>query len=791
MLRRDSWLNLPRLQFLRLRPYGQALATPAVRVWLGFAWVVILLMASIEGIVWGLISASIVPEELTWLRPIAGIFMFILMFSIIWIVDASLVMSERPVLRARRWNQTANQGVTALLRWLVGIALRVVIVAVSLYVTAPFLGKLIRSDDIATYHQQQVEQYFAQRDAALQTRIRAHADALAATYQEQVAPLEADIARITQVLAQETARRAQMEAEFAPEIALLRQDLVAVRERVGNEVMGRNGRPEGRGPEARKWEANAKQIASVLADKQAEVDLRLAGVITQIKQLETQLRERTAQLTQLRQEQHARLEEAAANLTAQQPPTNPPRLSFAARSKILNALRHSPDESGVPHFETVEGFSQAALGVLFFSLLALKLFEPASVSAYFSETLQLQYRKYLVGGLVEIPGFERWDDPDHRLNPIEFVRLWLLYEKDPAAFYAARQALLEVREPLLKYQAEQALEQQLLTLRQDNLSQEQESSARRRDLELAAYDEELSLRTAQLKAQLDHDTQAQLEHRRAELATELHRARSDWARQRALEEEHLGQQREAFEQTQLAAQTELQARLCDLDRLREQSLHDAHQRDVERQRAHVQELVELAAQRRREAFQQRLTALRVELTRLRGTETKQRVDGEQLRLNGQKLAEQLAALREQVATLDTTAATQQAELAQVRQQLAAANRTAHPQVAGFWRWFGLRVTTGATVVQLERELKKLERTAQVTVKRLAKQRELLRRLEVRKLAQDGNEVEVLARQAATQARITFYEDSLGNLLQSQLDTTTNLAAPPELSAETNPAAPAS
>jgi hypothetical protein len=777
-LRKESWLNLSRLQFLRLRPYGQTLATPAVRVWLGFAWVVILLMASIEGIVWGLVSASIVPEGITWLRPIVGIFMFLLMFSIIWIVDASLVMSERPVLRARRWNRSANQGIGALLRWVVGVALRVVIVAVSLYVTAPFLGKLIRADDIATYHLRQVEQYHAQREAALQIRIRARADQLAATYHDRTAPLEADLARLNQALAQERARRAQMELEYAPELALLRQDLVAARERVGNEMMGRNGRPEGRGPEARKWEANANQVASVLAKKQAEVDQRLADVINQIKALETEVAERSAQLMVVQQEQQTRLEQATVEVTAQQPEAAPPRLSFAARSKILHALRQSPDEFGVPHFETVEGFSQAALGVLFFALLALKLFEPAAVSAYFSETLQLQYRKYLVGGLVDIPGFEQWHDPDQRLNPIEFVRLWQLYEKDPAAFYTARQALLEVREPLLKYQAEQALDQKLLQLRQDNLSQEQESAAQRRDLELVAYDQELSLRTAQLKAQLDQETQAQLDHRRVELATELHRARSDWARQRAVEEENLRQQREAFEQTQRAAQTELQARLCDLDRLREQGAHDAHQREVQRQRAQVQELAELAAQRRREAFQQRLAALRVELMRLRGVEAKQNAEYQNLRQNGQKVAERLAAVREQVAVLETTHSTQQLELTQLQQRFTTAqSRALVPQRSGWWRWLGLRATAEPTLPQLERKVKAREKVVRIAAKRLAKQRDYLRRLEVRQLAQEGNEVDAVARQTATQARIVFYEDSLGCLLNSQLD------AEPEIAAE--------
>lgn len=780
ILRKDQWLKMPRLDFLRLRPYGQSLATPAVRVWLGFAWVVILLMASIEGIVWGLVSASIVPDAITWLQPIAGLFMFILMFSVIWIVDASLIMSERPTLRARRWNPFINQGFGAIVRWFFGLLLRVAIVAISLYVTAPFLGKLIRADDISSYHQRQVEQYYAQRDATLQTHIRDRAAQIETLYRERTQPLEADIARINQALALERDRRLQMETEYAPELAILRQDLVAARERLGNEVMGRKGRPEGRGPEARKWELNAKQIADVLAAKQAEVDNRLSAVITQIKALEEALTAASERLNQLRQEQQTRLDQATAELTAQQVEAVPPRLTFAARSKILHALRQSPDENGVPHFETVEGFSQAALGVLFFALIALKLFEPAAVSAYFSETMQLQYRKYLVGGLAEIPGFETWQDSDQQLNPLEFVRLWQLYEKDPAAFYAARQAFLEVREPLLNYQAGQSFEQELLQLRQENLQQEHEFVNRRRDLELAAYDQELSLRTAQLKAQLDEETRAQLDQRRVELASELHKARADWARQRAIEEENLRQQREAFEQAQEVARNELRTRLHDIERLREQTLTDVQQTEMERRHSHLRQMTEQAAARRREAFQIRLTGIRFELNRLRGVDAKQSADLRNLRQSGRKLEEEMATVRQHLDTAEAAQTARNFELDLLTRRLAAATKAAAATPTRVSFWFGRRAGDSQTVNELKRELKALQKLAQTENERLVRGRDELRRLEVRKLTHDSSVAEITARLDATQHRMLFYEESLGRLLCAQAET--NFETEPEVMA---------
>jgi len=770
ILRKDLWLKMPRLDFLRLRPYGASLATPAVRVWLGFAWVIILLMASIEGIVWGLVSASIVPDAIRWLQPIAGLFMFALMFSVIWIVDASLIMSERPTLRSRRWNPFINQGFGAVFRWFFGLLLRVAIVAVSLYVTAPFLGKLIRADDISSYHQRQVEQYYTQRDAILQTHVRERAAQIEALYRERTQPLEAEIGRINQALALERDRRLQMETEYAPELAILRQDLVAVRERLGNEVMGRKGRPEGRGPEARKWEINAQQIASVLTAKQAEVDNRLSAVIAQIKALEDSLATTSERLNQLRQEQQTRLDQATAELRAQQVEALPPRLTFAARSKILHALRQSPDENGVPHFETVEGFSQAALGVLFFALIALKLFEPAAVSAYFSETMQLQYRKYLVGGLADIPGFETWQDADQQLNPLEFVRLWQLYEKDPAAFYAARQAFLEVREPLLKYQAGQSFEQELLQLRQENLQQEHEFVSRRRDLELAAYDQELSLRTAQLKAQLDEQTRAQLDQRRVELASELHKARADWARQRAIEEETLLQQREAFEQAQEVARNELRARLHDIERLREQTLTDVQQTEAERRQTHLQQLSEQAANRRREAFQIRLTGIRFELNRLRGLDAKQSADLRNLRQSGRKLEEEMATVSQHLETAEAAQTTRNVEIELLTRRLAAASKAADNTPTRMSFWFGRRSTDTQSVNEFKRELKALHKLAQTEGERLVRWRDELRRLEVRKLAHDSSVAEIAARLESTQDRMLFYEESLGRLLCAQAET---------------------
>ncbi|WP_200376401.1 hypothetical protein [Thiocystis violacea] len=774
------------LNFLRLRPYGDNLLTPAVRVWLGFAWTIILLMASVEGLVWGLVGASIVPQASAWLRPIAGLFLFALIFAIIWIIDASLVMSERPLARSRRWNPGFNQGVGPLLRWTFGIVVRLAIVAISLYVTAPLLGKLIRADDIAAYHQRGVEEYFAQRDARLQSRVAESTTQIERNHRERIEPLNQEIERLPQSLAKEVRRRGEIEAEFAPELAILRQDLAAARQRVGDEILGRDGRPEGRGPEARKWETNVALLTSQLEAKQSALDTRLADVARAISELEQTLRTRSEERQRLGREHQTRIDGVVSGLASGQVEALPPRLTFAARSKALKALQDSPEERGVPHFETVEGFAQAMLGVLFFSLIALKLFEPASVRAYFSEAIQMQYRKYLDGGLADIPGFELPEDPRQRLNSLEFSRLWLAYEKDPASFFSDRRSLVEVREPLLKYLGEQALDRDLLEHRRQNLEQEMAFACQRRERELAAFDRELTLRTAQLQAQLGNETKALKHQRRIELATELQKAREDWTWRRAREEAELQRLRETFEEEQRQARELLRLREQEIDHVRERSQARLRQTEVAQQLAHQEKLAELEQRRQRESRKARLTGLREELVRLRALEIKQRAERQGLREAGRKQEEAVENARARVAAVEAELAARHEQAAALAETLArhAAEASENPgaRKTSFWSRSDL-VTETKTAREIERDLKSIEKAERADAERLAKLREELQSLELRQFANASEQREADTRVATTETRLQFYEDSLTALLAPNEDSTsTDLAGSPMASA---------
>lgn len=555
------------IDYLRLKPYGNALLTPAAAAWIGSARVLVLLMASIEGFVWGAVGLSMVPKETAWLGPPVGLFLFALMFAVIWILDASLVMSEKPSGKLLS-SDKGLAGTGRRLRWLSGLLVRVAIVAISLYVTAPFIEKLIRADDIATWHQARVEQYFDQRARDLTEQVEARAAQQEAGYTARIEDLQREIGLLQQAIEAERQAHEQLIAEYQPEIQVLTRDLAEARKRVGDEILGRDGRREGFGPEAKKWTDRADQLAEVLAGKRAELNNRLAPIANNIQDQQARFDRLNDVLAEVRTQQQNLLADITEEVEAQQPPAAPPTLTFAARSKALNALRESPAEQGVPHFETVEGFAQAALGILFCALIALKLFEPAAVQAYFSDSIQDEYPKYLDGGLADIPGFHHYDDPARRLTPGEFARRWRQWQHDPDAMVAEYRAEIEAQRRLARMNADHAYEHELLSRRRENIDDQLALERRQRESELAARERELELRLEKLRARLgdeaelererDRDTLAQEQQQRAAARAQAEQTAREQRRQALeLELERLRTELDAQQERQLGLAREL------------------------------------------------------------------------------------------------------------------------------------------------------------------------------------------------------------------------------------------
>ncbi|KAA6186982.1 hypothetical protein F2Q65_03585 [Thiohalocapsa marina] len=760
--------------YFSLRPYGRNLITPAVSAWLGSAWVVILLMASIEGFVWGAVGGSLVPSASPWLRPPVMAFMFALMFAVVWIVDASLIMSERPGLRARPLGSETSRGIGASLRWFGGLLARLGIVAISLYVTAPFIEKLIRADDIERYHQAQVELYFQQRDAALQARIEARAEQIDAGLQARGDALRQELAQLSESLATEQERRTRIEAEYAPEIKVLSRDLAEVRARVGDEVLGRDGRPEGYGPEARKWDARASLLEQELAEVQAERDARLADIQVVISLQQQRIAERSDALQALQREQQQLYERIRAEVSAGQPPASPPRLTFAARSQALDALRNSPEETGVPHFETVEGFAQAALGILFFALIALKLFEPAAVHAYFSEQIQFKYRKYLAGGLADVPGFAHHDDPRRRLSPAEFHRLWERYERDPDAYFEQIRAVVDAEARVRRLLADQAYEQELLDRRREDIDARLDQERRRRDLELKARERELDLELEETRKRLAGETAAELERlaqQRAEarqthelaleelqqqhaaererLEQELVRARQQWRQEQAVAEDALDRQRRAFE-----AQLENEREQL---RLRRKALDErCRQQDLKQQRLSRDE----AQAQQRDERQWRIDQIRDLIAEQRQTRERQHTALSEQRLRLARCEAALADAETERERISQRLAQQQEPIQTLQQRI----QEAEAQTPAGHSWLAGSDPARRTRRNAARRLAQLERERDQLRQRHAELRDAVARYKAERRALEQDVEQARQEDAAGEHQLAHYQQQLDALL---------------------------
>jgi hypothetical protein len=275
-------------------------------------------------------------------------------------------------------------------------------------------------------------------------------------------------------------------------------------------------------------------------------------------------------------------------------------------------------------------------------LIALKLFEPTAVHAYYSETTQYQYHKYLAGGLKGIPGFEHHDDPARRLSPVEFYRLWERYERDPDAYFEQIRMLVDAESRVRRIQADQDYELQLLERQREAIDHRLALEQRRRESELAAHERELDMRLQETERRLTGETDAEIERLQAQRA-EARRAHAwrwrtsatasppsasgstrNWrghaptgSSAKRANRRRWSRQRQAFDETRRAARDDERLRQLALDdqrRLRERELSQAAE-DSERtqQRAaralRIEQTRALIADERKVQAQQRETLL--------------------------------------------------------------------------------------------------------------------------------------------------------------------------------------
>ena len=168
--------------FLTLRPYGNDLLTRSGGSYLLAMSLIMLLVATAEGVAWGYLGSSFTPQQ-PWLGGlIMGAFVFLLM----WFFDRSLITVDFLAdehAKALKGQTVANQPQPVPASWLKrqsllmwsskGFFFRAGIIGLSIWITAPFLTQLVFNADIQNYQ----NRYFQQAVAAEKDRVIAQMQA--------------------------------------------------------------------------------------------------------------------------------------------------------------------------------------------------------------------------------------------------------------------------------------------------------------------------------------------------------------------------------------------------------------------------------------------------------------------------------------------------------------------------------------------------------------------------------------------------------------------------------------
>lgn len=145
-VRKRKKFRLPLL--FSLRPYGNNLISNQTRRWTICIGIVIFFIAIVEGSVWGKVFDFYFESTISQnIRTVISIAVGIMIFLLIWIIDSSFVtldLSKSPIEENRKWYQPSSNDVK---NWS-SIIFRILLVALSLYVTVPGIVRLSIADDV-------------------------------------------------------------------------------------------------------------------------------------------------------------------------------------------------------------------------------------------------------------------------------------------------------------------------------------------------------------------------------------------------------------------------------------------------------------------------------------------------------------------------------------------------------------------------------------------------------------------------------------------------------------------
>lgn len=567
---------------LAIRPYGDSLMTPAVRMWLAFSWVVVFIMSLVEATVWGAVSRYLVPPSAEWASPLVAALFFLGIFIIIWVVDVSFITSEKPSASA---GAEPDRG--AVMRWSFGVAVRLGIILISILVTAPFLTLVIRSDEVTRAYQAEIERL---RDAQV-------AEILDAT-DRQIAVLEARQAELRAERERFDINRQAADERLGDRIERLEEQISFWEQTYRKELEGDEGRAAGFGPRARTALDNAERLRGELDRLIASGEPAASGRLREIEREIADNGERLNALETGRVDQAERLRTLPIDQFAASHGLDLPADSLGLRARLLERIKRdersgadrfigdgaavTPIERFIDHFKTVDGLSQAILAILFLSLIALKAFEPRAVGLYFNEAMQYRWQRYREGAYDDMPGLAPYD-PLAPLDPFGFAAAYRAYERDPDGLAERHNRLLTKQQELdamrseLSRQRREAdqdvhLQQEALALRRNQMDERHRLAIEHERAEYAQRQRELELAVADRMQRLEQEREAE----RKRLDAEVERVRTEL-------ELHRSEREQAIEADRIACAE----RTAAIERARAELEEDQRRWQTERDEAEV------------------------------------------------------------------------------------------------------------------------------------------------------------------------------------------------------------
>ncbi|MDD5274368.1 MAG: hypothetical protein PHU14_16830, partial [Methylovulum sp.] len=504
----QSWSNL-----LLLRPYGHDHLSPKVKFWLGCSLVVIVFMASLEGLVWGLIGSHLVPDASAGVRLLVGLPLAAFVFCLIWISDASLLMFDakspppiaKPEAKKTFWGGLSGKGT-----FFLGIFFRIGIIGISLYVTAPLLNQVIRDDDITRIietEQRAVKgNYLAAKEEAFAKDI-----VLLQKQADDAATATGHVLEAQQNVIELQKEYNAQKAGLLADITRLKTEMATHKAEMAKQKKGGNGYKGGKGPKYFAAETSYKEAQKALETTKTTLNNLVLPTSTTIAQPQNQPQPQTNYAEQINTARET-FNALKAKVDAMdlktfveaykaELPEAFPKNTPGYRIKVLKTLDESEK---VPHWQSTEGIAQALLGVLFLSLLSLKSFEPKEVRLYFSEDLQDAWRRYQQGRLDKAPIFR--DFTEERKGYKDFALVYRQYEQNA--------------EQYLRFELEQTREDFEFKREADRRKSELAFEASRQELDEKRLRVEQSLAEQQVKINLlNKDVEAatiKREHERAE-----------------------------------------------------------------------------------------------------------------------------------------------------------------------------------------------------------------------------------------------------------------------------------